>query len=296
MSQACSVSARRRYGLARVCRYWEVCRSTIYLWRDRDDQPLRVVGKRGPKTEWDDATLLVLIREVLEASPFVGEGYRKVWARLRFKGIRTSRRRVLRLMREASLLAPTRAGREHGPAAHDGSIISDRPDEMYGTDMTGADTEAGHAAIFIATDHHTGECVGIHAALRGSRFEALEPIRQAIRENFGDFRKDVAAGLTVRHDHGSQFISRHYQDELRFLGIMSSPAYIREPEGNGCSERFIRTLKEQVLWIRRFQTVEELRLALHAFKQRYNQQWILERHSYRTPAQVRAAFKAEAAA
>jgi hypothetical protein len=42
------------------------------------------------------------------------------------------------------------------------------------------------------------------------------------------------------------------------------------------------------LWVRYFATVEELRLALHAFRQTYNQGWIIERHGYRTPAQVRA--------
>ena len=57
---------------------------------------------------------------------------------------------------------------------------------------------------------------------------------------------------------------------------------------NGCAERFIRTLKENLLWVRSFATVEELRLALLAFKQTYNQSWIIERHGYQTPAQVRA--------
>ena len=69
--------------------------------------------------------------------------------------------------------------------------------------------------------------------------------------------------------------------------IESSPAFVREPEGNGCAERFIRVLKENLLWIRRFATIEELRLALLAFQQTYNQSWIIERHGYRTPAQVR---------
>ena len=64
---------------------------------------------------------------------------------------------------------------------------------------------------------------------------------------------------------------------------------MREPEGNGCVERFIRTLKENLLWVRRFDTIEELRLALHAFKQTYNHTWIVERHDYQTPAAVRAA-------
>jgi len=53
--------------------------------------------------------------------------------------------------------------------------------------------------------------------------------------------------------------------QLSFLGIESSPASVRAPEGNGCVERLIRTLKvlkEQLLWLRPFRNVEELRLAL----------------------------------
>jgi transposase InsO family protein len=86
-------------------------------------------------------------------------------------------------------------------------------------------------------------------------------------------------------------MSDHYQQELRFLGIESSPAFVREPEGNGCSERFVKTLKEQLLWVRHFATVEELRLALLAFKDLYNQRWLAELHAYRTPSQVRAALR-----
>ena len=50
----------------------------------------------------------------------------------------------------------------------------------------------------------------------------------------------------------------------------SSPAFVRAPEGNGCAERFIRTLKENLLWVRTFRTVEELRLALIDFRRTYN--------------------------
>jgi putative transposase len=53
----------------------------------------------------------------------------------------------------------------------------------------------------------------------------------------------MAGGLLARHDHGSQYVSDYFQDELKFLGITSSPAFVREPEGNGVAERFIRTLR-----------------------------------------------------
>jgi hypothetical protein len=69
---------------------------------------LEVARKRGPKTDHSDEKLTALIRVDLESSPFVGEGHRKVWARLRLAGVRTSLRRVLGLVREAGLLAPSR--------------------------------------------------------------------------------------------------------------------------------------------------------------------------------------------
>ena len=90
---------------------------------------------------------------------------------------------------------------------------------------------------------------------RATRFEALEPIRQGVRRAFRRLRQgNVARGLAVRHDHGSQYMSDHFQKELAFLGIESSPAFVRAPEGNGCAERFIRTLKENLLWVRTFDT------------------------------------------
>ena len=285
MSQATSPSTGKPYGLARVCRVWQVARSTVYWHRHAPAEP---GARRGPVGPWPDDELVAHIRHILEASSFPGEGYRKVWARLRYQGIRTSLRRVLRLMRAHGLLAPTRHGHPHGAKAHEGTIITERVDAMWGTDMTTTCTrQAGQVAIFIAVDHCSAECVGIHAATHGTRFEALEPIRQGVCAHFGAFEQDVAQGLMLRHDHGSQYMSHVFQEELAFGGIASSPAFVREPEGNGCAERFIRTLKENLLWLQTFDTVEALRLALHAFQRQYNETWLIGRHGYKAPAQVR---------
>ena len=142
------------------------------------------------------------------------------------------------------------------------------------------DRRRGTAFVFVAVDHCATACIGLHAAKRGNRFEALEPIRQGIGEG-------VARGLRLRHDHGSNYLADDFQQEVAFFGIESSPSFVREPEGNGVAERFIRTLKENLLWVRSFETVEELRLALLAFKRTYNEQWMLEKYDYRSPAQVR---------
>jgi transposase InsO family protein len=286
MSRHVSPSTNRPYGLLRVTQLWRTARATVYRQRRHDVPPPR--RRPGPVGPMPDDDLVAAIRDLLAESPFHGEGYRKIWARLRFAGIRTSKRRVLRLMREHGLLAPGRVGRPHGPRAHDGTIRTERVDEMWGTDLTSTLTGEGQASIFVTVDHGSTECLGIHAARRATRFEALEPLRQGVRAAFGAFAEGIAGGLKLRHDHGSQFVADDYQRELAFLGIESSPAFVREPEGNGCVERFIRTLKENLLWVCRFATIEDLRLALHAFKDTYNQTWIVERHGYRTPAQVRA--------
>jgi putative transposase len=295
MSQAVSPVTGKSYGLAMVCRVWRLARSGVY--RHLAPAPAAPPQRRGPTGAMTDAALTVAIRDILAASPFHGEGHRKVWARLRHAGTRTSLRRVLRLMRENDLLAPTRVGSARGPHAHDGTIIPETVDTMWGTDLTATLTGEGQAAVFVAVDHGSAECVGIHAHARATRFEALEPIRQGVRRHFGGFAAAAARGLKLRHDHGSQYMSDHFQKEIAFLGIESSAAFVRAPEGNGCAERFIRTLKENLLWVRTFETIEELRQALLAFREMYNTNWLIERHGFISPAafrqkQLQAAAKA----
>ena len=223
--------------------------------------------------------------------PLHGEGYRKIWARLRLAGLRTAKRRVLRLCRENGLLAPHRQGPARGPRAHDGTITTKRIDEMWGTDLTATATvRDGQVAVFIAVDHCSAECVGIHAAKRADRFEALEPVRQGVRENFGGFEAGVVKGLKLRHDHGSQYMADDFQERDRMAWDGKLAVIRARPEGNGCAERFIRTLKENLLWVQIFATVEELRQALLDFKRRYNTEWLIsDTASSRRPPSSRTA-------
>ena len=296
MSQASSPSATKPFGIERVCRVWRLPRATVHRWKVSDGAPPPLPAKRGPKSGISDDTLLREIRTLLASSLFVGEGHRKVWAKLRHeRGVRTSARRVLRLMREHGILAHQRSTSVRGPAVHDGTIVTQRPDEMWAIDATACLTDEGNATVFILVDHCTGECLGVRAALRGTRFEAIECVREAIWATKGHYDAGIATGVALRHDHGSQFISHAFQDELTTTGIASSPSFVRQPEGNGCAERFIRTLKEQLLWLQRFGTVEELNRALREFAHRFNNHWIIGRLGYRTPAQHRRSFLVEAA-
>ena len=296
MSLATSPSAKKPYGILRVCRAWRLARATVQRRKAHAHGAPPVPAKRGPRTFLSDERILAEIHAVLAANLFVGEGHRKVWARLRHEhGVRTSMRRVLRIMREHGILACDRPTGVRGPDTHDRTITTETPDEMWAIDATGCLTDEGNAAVFVVVDHCTGECLGVRAARNGTRIEAIECLREAIHSTKGRYGVGIAAGTRLRHDHGSQFVSHAFQDELKTLGIRSSPSFVRQPQGNGCVERFIRTLKEQLLWLRRFRTVAELDRALRDFAHRFNNHWIIGRIGYRTPAAHRRILLGEAA-
>jgi putative transposase len=159
---------------------------------------------------------------------------------------------------------------------------------MWGTERTATCTrQEGQGAILIAVDHDAAACGGIHAATQGTRFAAWEPIRQGVGTYLGAWGQAIAQGLALRHDHGSQERSQVLQAARTFVGSASSPACVRAPEGNGGAKRFIRTLKEHLLWRKTFETVEDLRLARHEFQRQDNATWLIGRHGDKAPTQVR---------
>ena len=166
-----------------------------------------------------DSELLSAIRREIDESPFVGEGHRKLWARLRRRGVCTSRKRVLRLCREAGLLAPTARVRRRARRLHEGTITVTEPDTLWATDATEGWTDRdGRCAIFCVVDHATGEAV-VDASPRMDRLAAADLLREACTERFGSVERAVARGLALRYDGGSCFRSHHYQTEIDHLGI-----------------------------------------------------------------------------
>jgi transposase InsO family protein len=288
MSAAISPSTGRPYGIQRVCRVWAVARSSFYFAVNQD-AAAQSTARRGPVPPIDEPSLLAAIQADLAASPFQGEGHRKVWARLRYGlGLPVGRNRVLRLMREHHLLSPHR--RPARPANdHDGTILTEAPDVLWGTDATMVQTvEDGRVWVFAALDHFNSEVVGHYVSTDGSRFSALEPISQALTTRFGGIAADAARGLALRLDNGPQYTSHHFTRQISHWGMTLSYAFPHQPQCNGVAERFFRTLKEQAVWGRIFRTAAEVRTAVSEFVARYNALWRLERLGYRSPLEYRA--------
>ena len=291
MSDRQSLSTGKPYGVNAVCSTLCVPRSSFYEKKRRKRSKGRKHKKRGPVPAVSDDKLLALIKRDLATSPFTGEGHRKVWARLKFgKGIKVSRKRVLRIMRENNLLSPYRRP-QMAPNDHDGEIITSEPNVMWGTDGARVFTlKEGWGWIFVNVEHWNSECMGWHVTKKGDRFAALEPVSMGVASEFGSVERGIARGTKLRMDHGTQYLSDHFQNQVKAWGMTPSFAFLEQPQTNGVAERFIRTLKEQAIYGRTFNTMEEVRQAVAEFVELYNESWLIEKNGYLSPRQAREAY------
>jgi putative transposase len=289
--EICPVTGKP-YGLMRVCKTWDVSRSSYYAHRaavmDSVVKTPRETSRRGPTPLISDEMLSQTIRDDLATTRFSGEGHRKVWSRLRHeKHVVVGRNRVLRIMREQGLLSPSRVP-SVPPNPHDGRIVTSAPNVMWGTDGIKIWTlDEGWGWCFPVVEHWNAECLGYHVCKTGDRFAALESVAQAVMATMGRTDSDAARGVLLRLDHGPQYRSDHFQRQIAFWGIAPSFAFVEQPQTNGVVERFNRTLKEQVIYGRTYRNFNEVRAAVAAFVALYNSHWKLEKLGFKSPLQFR---------
>lgn len=153
--------------------------------------------------------------------------------------------------------------------------------------------DEGRVWAVVAVEHWNAEWVGWHVAKHRNAYAALEPLAQAVVRLHGGVGADVARGVAVRLDHGTQYLSDHFVNQLRFWGITPRFAFGAEPETNGVAERFMRTLKEQAIYGQTFRAAD-VRAAVADFVMRATVHWLVEKNGYRSPAQARAAWPSAA--
>lgn len=246
--------------------------------------------KRGPKTVSSDKQVISAIKNDIENSHFHSEGYKKIHKRIRIKNMVCGKNRVHRLMKANNLLAPIRPKKNGSSRKHDGTIITDLPNKMWGTDGKQFFTrKEGKCWFFSVIDHFNDEIHGFDVVKKGDRFAAFEPVKKAIKKEYGSLEKGIVKdlGLFLRSDHGSQYDSNYFQSEIKYPGLEYSPAFVRSPECNGIIERFHRTLQEQVFDLHIFEDLEEARIIIGKFIKNYNHFWIIHRLGLKSPIEYR---------
>jgi len=259
--------------------------STFYDKRKKLDHKKRP----GPKPKCSDKEVLEALRDYLKDPVFYLEGYKKLHKRLVKLGITVAKERLRRIMSEAELLCHQNARGHVKTSPHDGSITTDRPNELWGMDIKEFKTSVGKIYFMGVIDHFNSEIKGWYVSDKHTHVEVMQALRNAVQNEFGKIDKQVCkdAQLSMRVDHGSEFDSKAFSRELLFLGIRKSSAFIRSPECNGIIERFHRTLKEQLVDIYSINNLESAKQKIEDFINRYNEHWFLHRLGLDSPIEYR---------
>lgn len=223
------------------------------------------------------------IRRIIKDNP--AWGVRKVWATLRQDGMRVSRKRVWALMNAHGLVL----ARDSEPGEpRRGHVAVPEPNRRLATDLTTTWTRKdGVVAIVPTIDCGCRTALALEVTKDQSSPAVLESLRKALTVAFG--KPDaVPPGLELRTDHGPQYTGDACEKLATEWHLDHTFAPVGRPTGNAVVERFIRTMKEEVVWLRDWESADELRAALDAWVVRYNEQRPHQSLTWKTPAAYRA--------
>ena len=257
--------------------------STARLTRDVAQTAARATRTTAARFASADV-VLDAIRVVVASHP--AWGVRKVWAMLRREhNLRVGKKRVYALMKSAGLLLPADGVHRASPR---GTVAVEEPNRLWATDMTTVyTTQDGWVGVTPTVDCGCRSALGVVVAKEQDAMTLLASMRNALETQFGS-RDDVPDGLEWRTDHGPQFTGGDARDLCDAWRVEHTFAPIGRPTGNSVVERFIRTLKEEVLWLQDFATVEDVRRAVDAWWPTYNARRPHQALKYQTPSEVRA--------
>lgn len=241
-----------------LCDVLDISRSGFYEWLEREPSA----------RSWDDEKLKVRIAAIHERSS--GRyGSPRVHAELRAEGFTVSRKRVARMMRDMGLQSrrkrrfkATTDSRHALPVAEnvlDRKFEVDAPNLAWVTDITYVWTSEGWLYLAAILDLFSRRVVGFAMSSRIDRELVLEALRMAIG------RRVPNAGLVHHSDRGSQYASGDYQDALAEHGVVCSMSRKGNCWDNAVAESFFATLKSELVYLTKFKTREEAKMAIFDF-------------------------------
>jgi putative transposase len=227
--------------------------------------------------------VLERIKDIKADHPFWG--YRRVWAYLRYiDGLIINKKRVYKLMRENNLtvksnprLIARRVSERPKPRPH-------RPRQWWGIDMTKVLTNTGWAYVVIVLDWYTKKIVGHYSGIRATSREWLEALEKALNREFPEGVRGHE--LKLMSDNGSQPTSLGFMKTCSNLEVHQAFTSYNNPKGNADTERMIRTMKEELFWLREWENERELSLGLDKWVQYYNRTYLHSALGYSTPVQT----------
>jgi putative transposase len=230
-----------------------------------------------------DEDLLPRIQGLKAEHPFWG--YRRIWAYLHFvERLAVNKKHVFRVMKEHNLLVKPNLRLKAKRTPTRRKPRPTRPNAWWGIDMTKVLVEGfGWVYIVLVVDWYTKQIVGHYAGVPCTARQWLVALDMAVHHQFPDGVRGHDVG--VMSDHGCQPTAVAFMQACQTLGIQQAFTSYNNPKGNADTERMMRTLKEECLWLQEWTSLFALIRALEAWIVEYNEHYLHSALGYQSPRQ-----------
>lgn len=277
------VDLLRKYGytVLDACKALGIARSGYYAAK-------QVNGPKVSTGGGEEEEVLKRIKAIKLSHPFWG--YRRVWAWLRHReNVLVNQKRVRRLMKAHGLMASQRVHKVKRRALRS-KPRADKPKQIWGIDMTKFIVNGvGWVYLVIVLDWYTKKVVGWDISLRSKTEDWKRAMDMAINREFPDGVR--GAGLKLVSDNGSQPTATSFMKDMATLGIEQIFTTYDNPKGNADTERMMRTIKEEIIWLNEFETLEETVDKIGRWIEvDYNKLYVHSELGYRSPEEFEALY------
>jgi len=272
-----------------LCATFELSRAAYYAEARRQrgdvkDDDVKVVKLPRRPGHTSAEVVLLRIRDVLGRETATAWGVRKVWATLRREGLKVSRRRVHAIMRAHGLVLARDC--EPGEPTR-GHVIVPEPNRRIATDLTTVWTRRDGVVALVPTID-CGDRTAVIEVTKDQHGPAiLASVEAKLVAAFGS-PENVPEGVELRTDHGPQYTGADCVELCTRWRLDHTYAPVARPTDNAVVERFIRTLKEELIWLRDWESADELRTAIAAWLHHYLHHRPHQALSWQTPMERRA--------
>ncbi len=204
----------------------------------------------------------VALRDAIEQIilEFSGYGYRRVTHALQRAGWKINHKRVLRIMREESLLCQLKRQFVHTTDSHHPYPVypnlvngrtPDAPDVIWVADLTYIRLQSEFVYLATILDAYSRKCVGWNLSTRIDTNLTLGALEEAFAT------RELKPGLIHHSDRGVQYASIAYTERLLSVGVQISMSAKGNAYDNAKAESFFKTLKQEEVYLKQYQTFEE---------------------------------------
>jgi putative transposase len=267
--------------LQRLCELFGLSRSWYYEQLDQPEEETEAIALR------DQIEHIIL--------EFPGYGYRRVTHALARQGLSVNHKRVLRIMREESLLChlkkrfviATTNSRHRFPIYPNvlAGVVLTTPDQAWVADLTYIRLRSAFVYLACILDAFSRRCVGWHLSREMTTQLTLTALHHALAE------RRPRLGLIHHSDRGVQYASYDYVEQLEQIGAQISMSSLSNPYDNAKAESFFKTLKQEEVYLKDYESFADAEANLAVFiEEVYNSKRLHSSLGYLPPVEFEALY------